>query len=49
MRGSGLLEWAAANNMVVLFPQAFDESTDVPPINYPHCWASSFQSKVTHP
>lgn len=42
MRQLGLLEYAASNDLIMLFPQNNDTTTKP----YPYCWASSSQNKA---
>ena len=46
MRKLGYLEFAAANNLILLFPQNNDTSPD---LFLPYCWASSIKSNSDHP
>lgn len=45
MRSTGLLEVAARNEMVVLFPQVDDVDSEP----YEHCWAAAKTSDMDHP
>ena len=45
MRATGLLEHAAANRIVMIFPQNFDE--EIIPFN--HCWDVSTKDDIKHP
>lgn len=48
VRGTGLLEMAATNNVILLFPQNNDTTADVfPP--YKYCWSSAVQDSASHP
>ena len=45
MRSTGYLEYAAANNIIMLFPQNGDQYSEP----YPYCWEASITPSKNHP